>query len=87
MPDWQIENNVECVVCPACEFTFAAHHDNCDDGSYSCPNCEEHRLAAIVAVIDRSGMDISPCMECGEPVVCIPDGMPLCATCGAKEQL
>ena len=32
-----------------------------------------------------SGMDISPCKECGAPVVCIPDGLPCCEPCAVKE--
>ena len=33
--------------------------------------------------LHRSPYDISLCMECGKPVVCIPDGMPMCEPCGA----
>ncbi len=34
--------------------------------------------------LDRSPYDISPCMECGKLVVCLPDGMPMCDPCGEK---
>jgi|GEM_PF-5212271 len=40
------------------------------------------RLQAIEAAYERSGLDISPCMDCGEPTMCIPDGLPVCAKCG-----
>lgn len=33
------------------------------------------------AMIKRSGLDVSPCKDCGEVVVCIPDGLPLCKSC------
>jgi len=34
--------------------------------------------------IDRGGLDISLCDNCGLAVVCFPDGMPLCDPCGEK---
>ena len=39
---------------------------------------------SMVAAIERSGFDVSHCMDCGEMVVCIPDGMPMCEACAAK---
>ncbi len=39
----------------------------------------------LLAIIKSSGYDVSPCMTCGEPIVCIPDGMPCCDACGKKE--
>lgn len=39
---------------------------------------------SIVAAIDKSGFDLSHCMDCGTLVVCIPDGTPLCEPCAAK---
>ena len=33
------------------------------------------------AAIDRGGWDISLCGLCGLPVVCLPDGAPLCESC------
>lgn len=35
----------------------------------------------LAEAIARSGMDISPCMNCGLRVVCIPDGLPMCEAC------
>lgn len=40
---------------------------------------------AIRDAYDRSGLDLSPCCECGLPVVCVPDGMPMCEACAIKE--
>ena len=34
--------------------------------------------------MERSGLDISPCMVCGEPLMCLPDGMPMCNSCGRE---
>lgn len=42
-------------------------------------DCEA--AAELLDAIDRSGLDVSLCMECGAPVVCIPDGMPMCEPC------
>lgn len=36
------------------------------------------------AAIDRGGWDLSACGGCGEPVVCLPDGLPMCETCVAQ---
>lgn len=38
----------------------------------------------IVAAIDRSGFDLSRCMDCDALIVCIPDGMPMCEPCAVK---
>jgi hypothetical protein len=38
----------------------------------------------IVAAIDRSGFDLSQCMDCGTMVVCIPDGQAMCEACATK---
>lgn len=35
----------------------------------------------------RSPYDISPCMECGNPVVCVPSGTPLCEKCGRRSSM
>lgn len=35
-------------------------------------------------MVERGGFDLSPCMNCGESVVCIPEGLALCKTCAAK---
>ena len=34
----------------------------------------------------RGGMDVSPCMDCGEPIECVPDGMPMCPACAEKNR-
>ena len=39
---------------------------------------------ALSAAIDRGGYDVSPCQACGEPVVCIPDGLAMCRLCAEK---
>ena len=30
--------------------------------------------------------DVGPCMGCGEPVHCVPDGLPLCDVCAEKPE-
>ena len=43
---------------------------------------EKRQLGPILlAAIVRSGFDLSPCGTCGEPVVCLPDGLPICEPC------
>ena len=41
----------------------------------------QKRLAEL---LDRSGMDISPCRKCGIAVISIPDGLALCKDCAEK---
>ena len=38
----------------------------------------------LYEAIERSGFDLSPCMQCGEAVVCIPDGLAMCLKCVEK---
>lgn len=38
-------------------------------------------LNELKAAIERGGFDLSPCMTCGQAVVCVPDGMPMCEGC------
>jgi hypothetical protein len=38
----------------------------------------------LTELLDRSGMDISPCRKCGFPVISIPDGLALCKDCAEK---
>ena len=38
----------------------------------------------LYEAIERSGFDLSPCMQCGEAVVCIPDGLAMCRQCAEK---
>jgi|GEM_PF-5431896 len=40
---------------------------------------------AIADAYRRSGLDIQPCMMCGKPVVCLPDGVVLCEECVERE--
>lgn len=37
------------------------------------------------AALERSGYDLSMCSKCGLPVICLPDGMPICEPCAKKE--
>lgn len=32
-------------------------------------------------------LDLSPCLTCGEPIFCIPDGLPICRSCAEKEAM
>jgi len=43
-----------------------------------------HMAVIVLGAIERSGYDICVCMDCGAPVVCIPDGMPMCEPCAVK---
>jgi hypothetical protein len=49
--EWEREENVLCVVCPDCAFTFNADHTD-TGGGYSCPCCFEH-AARNPAVTER----------------------------------
>lgn len=40
----------------------------------------------FMLALNRSPYDISTCMECSEPVVCLPDAMPMCDPCGKLDQ-
>lgn len=41
----------------------------------------DRKIKQLQSAIDRSGFDVSPCTVCGYPVVCLPDGLPMCETC------
>lgn len=43
------------------------------------------KAAELMRAIERGGFDLSPCMRCGELVVCIPDGLPMCEGCAGDE--
>ena len=43
------------------------------------------QLDRLRAAIERSGLDLTCCRICGEPVVSIPDGLPACEACAMKE--
>jgi hypothetical protein len=38
----------------------------------------------LTELLDRSGMDISPCRKCGIAVISIPDGLALCKDCAER---
>ena len=38
----------------------------------------------LAELLDRSGMDLSCCRQCGKAVICIPDGLALCKHCAEK---
>jgi len=38
----------------------------------------------LTKLLDRSGMDVSPCRLCSKPVICIPDGLACCKACLEK---
>lgn len=44
----------------------------------------ERQRNAWNQLLKRSGLDVSPCKSCGETIICIPDGMPMCKDCAAK---
>jgi hypothetical protein len=44
---------------------------------------EWHGLRKAIA---DGGFDLSPCGNCGTPVVCIPDGLPMCETCATVDE-
>lgn len=45
----------------------------------------QKRITALELAIDNAGMDVSPCRECGDPVVCVPDGLgTYCEKCAEK---
>jgi len=41
---------------------------------------------ALNEAIARGGYDLSVCMDCGAPVVCIPDGLAMCLKCVKKAE-
>ena len=43
------------------------------------------RANALQNAIDAGEWDVSLCLLCRTPVVCLPDGMPMCAACARME--
>ena len=43
------------------------------------------QLDRLRAAIERSGLDLTCCRICGEMVVSIPDGLPMCEVCAERE--
>lgn len=46
---------------------------------------DQSREEMLDNAIKAGGWDISPCGMCGTPVVCLPDGLPMCEACAVKE--
>lgn len=55
---------------------------------YELPGVDLWRAAKIAVLLldafERSPYDLSPCMNCGEPVICLPDGLPCCEKCAEE---
>jgi len=47
-------------------------------------NTLNDKIAAYDKALEISAFDLAPCMECGELVFCLPDGLPICDPCGKK---
>jgi hypothetical protein len=62
MSDWTTEDNVTCVVCPGCAFTFDAIHTN-PEGGYSCPVCAAVLAAGTTRRPTRRSMSIESEMD------------------------
>jgi hypothetical protein len=51
------------------------------------PTLREEESFDIDACLKRSGYDISPCRDCGQPTICLPDGMGAwCEECHRKSE-
>lgn len=45
----------------------------------------QREITALLKAMEAGGMDVAPCKSCGQPVVCIPDGLALCRACVEKD--
>lgn len=45
-----------------------------------------NRMLVVAEAYERSGLDVWPCSNCEKPVICFPDGMPLCKDCADAEE-
>jgi hypothetical protein len=45
----------------------------------------QYRANVLSDAIDAGGWDMSPCGNCGTPVVCLPDGLPQCESCAMRD--
>lgn len=45
---------------------------------------DARQVELLTQAIELGGFDLSPCGLCGDVVVCIPDGLPMCEPCAAK---
>lgn len=43
-------------------------------------------LGELRGALSLSAFDVSPCGACGLPVVCIPDGLPMCEPCAKRAE-
>jgi hypothetical protein len=43
-------------------------------------------ILAVLKAVDAIGLEVSPCVGCSRPILRIPDGLPLCDSCAAKER-
>lgn len=78
------------VRCAACKCWGPEGEDDNDNDAVALWNnrggdSSNNLAKELQAAIDRGGWDISPCMTCGLPVVCLPDGLPSCEACARKE--
>jgi len=44
----------------------------------------QREIEALLKALQAGGMDIAPCKSCGQPVVCVPDGLACCKRCAEK---
>ena len=51
------------------------------------PRAVAHFAISLIDAINRAGLDMCTCGLCGQPVLCPPDGMPLCEMCAKEEGL
>ena len=43
-------------------------------------------VGILTGAIKDSGMDLAPCLVCGKPIICLPDGLALCRACVATAE-
>jgi hypothetical protein len=67
--------------CKRCEFISQVVADANKAFSEGLLKDYMHQLSEL---LDRSGMDLCFCRQCGKTVVCIPDGLALCKPCAEK---
>ena len=63
---------LETDACPKCHV---------DGYWYRACKLKETEIDRLRTALERSPYDISPCGECGNPVVCLPEGLALCEHC------
>lgn len=67
---------------------------DCKHDSWTCNNCKCSTALSTLTMNERilrsaiedGGFDLSPCGNCGTPVVCIPDGLPMCKDCALADE-